>query len=260
MKSILAALIIVEAAISSATTIVVIRTPQHIVVGSDSLIVNWSSGPANSHSYNCKVKKQGATFFAMEGMGLVHFKSGFSVEELARHAIRSSSSMQQAAADFARHAAEPYARVITAMKKEYPKGWKLISQYGSHAIPLIVVFFGIENGISKYVLVGFRVSGVKPITILTDTASCPGRACQGHSNSKYGVIIGESAMAYRRMGGKDQASFIRFQSQRSDVNMAHFLIAMEEESAREVVGGPINVVTVDAPGASWSTPSGTCQF
>ena len=223
-------------------------------------MVNWPSSPRISESYKCKVNKQGTILFAMEGMGLVHFKTGFSVEYLARLAIARSSSLQQASEDFARRAAIPYAGVINAMKKDYPHGWKLITRSGGTAIPLVVVFFGMENGASKYILVGFRVNVGKRITIATDTASCPGRACEGYSNSKYGVIIGESKAAYRRIGGTDQGSFNRFQGRGSDMKMARRLIAIEEQSASNVVGGPISVVKVDAAGELWTSSRTTCQF
>ena len=223
-------------------------------------MVNWSSPHPIPPSYQCKLHKQHKTFFAMQGMGLTHFKTGFSVEHFARMAIANSSSLQQASDDFARQAAAPYARVIAAMKKDYPRGWTLINRYGSPAIPLIVVFFGTENGASKYILVGFQVNLGKRITVLTDTSSCPGSACESYSNSKYGVIIGESKSAYRRIGGTDQASFTRFQGRRSDINMARVLIAIEEQSASDVVGGPISIVKVDATGGAWSNPESPCKF
>jgi hypothetical protein len=243
---------------SSATTIVLIRTPEHIVVGADSLIVNWQSSSGATNSHACKLHKQGSTFFAIQGMGIVHPASGFSAEQLARQAVQHSASMKEASAYFARIAVEPYAAVMQSMRKESPRDWDLIERYRGKGIPLVAAFFGVERGVSKYILVGFRVSTGKRILVVADAASCPGVACEGDRQGRHSIILGQSEAAYRQIGVRDKGSLVSFQGNRSDVGLARLLVAIEERAAPRLVGGPIDVVTVDAAGERWNTPVGAC--
>jgi hypothetical protein len=243
---------------SSATTIVVIRTPEHLVVAADSLIVTWGPGSATLISHVCKLHQQDATFFAIEGMSIVYAGTGFSAEQLARQAVAHTASLEQAGLYFARIAAGPYGRVMTIMRRVDRRGWNLIAQHRGHGIPLVAVFFGIEQGVPKYVIVGFRVSIGKRIAVVADVASCPGSACGDESDRKQWTILGQAEAAYHEMGGGDHNSFARFQQGHSDAQMARSLISIEEQSAPDTVGGPINIVTVDASGAHWNAPSGHC--
>jgi hypothetical protein len=252
------AIIMMVVAHSSATTIVLIRTPEHIVVGADSLVVNWQATPATRNLYLCKLHKQGSTFFTVAGMGVVHQGTRFSAEQLVRVAIEHSTTMDEASAYFARIAVEPYSRVMRIMRQHNPDQWKFVDQYKGQGIALVVAFFGVEDRVPKYVIVGFRVSTGKRITVMADTASCPGLACKTERYRKHGTIIGQSQAAYRRIGGTDQSSFMRFQAGRSDVEIVQSIIAIEEHSVPAAVGGAIEIVSVDAAGEHWNCITGPC--
>lgn len=241
-----------------ATTIVIIRTPQHVVAGADSLITHWSVGGTISKSQACKLHRQNATFFAIEGMGIAHPGTGFSAEQLARRAVMGSKSIRDATLYFARMATTPYARVMTRMRKESPSSWALIQQHRGTGIALVAVFFGIEKWVSTYGVVGIRVSTGKQIIAVADTALCPGSACEGYGSGTYGMIIGQSDAAYQRIGGVDQVSFAKFQHELSDISTVKAVIEIEKESVPDSVGGPIDIVTVDSAGAHWSDSVGSC--
>lgn len=242
----------------NATTIVIIRTPQHVVAGADSLITHWNAGDTISKSHACKLHNENTTFFAIEGMGITHLGTGFSAEQLARRAIRNSTSIRGATLYFARVATTPYARVMTHMRNESPSSWELIAQHGGTGIALVAVFFGIEKGVSTYGVVGIRVSTGRPIVAAADTAFCPGGACEGYGKGTYGVIIGQSEAAYQRIGGVDQVSFAKFQHGQSDAATVRAVIEIEKESVPDSVGGPVDIVTVDSAGAHWSNSFGSC--
>jgi len=244
---------------SWATTIVLIRTPEHVVVGADSLIVNWKTASSMPNSCSRKIHKQGKIFFTISGMGVVYPGSGFSAERLGRLAVEHSSSIEEASVNFARVAIGPYARVMRAMRVSSPVDWNLVRQYRGNGIALVIVFFGIEKGISKYVAVGLRVSIGKRIIVTANTASCPGTACEDDRYSKHAIIIGQSEAAYRHIGGAGQDLFLRFQGKRSDPEIVRSIIAIEEQSVPSLVGGPIQVLTVDALGEHWDSSARPCS-
>jgi len=250
---------ILAAAHCAGTTIVLIRTPNHVIVGADSLVVAWH---AHSHSqavYTCKVHKQALVFFTITGIGVVHAASNFSAEKLVRHAISSSGSMEEAAAHFARTSLAPYGRVVAAMKIEDPKEWRLIEKRHGTAIPLVVILFGLERGTVKYVIVGLRVSTGTHLIVSADYASCPGPACEGAPNGESALVVGQSEAAYRQIGGFDQSSFSQFRKAAGDVAAVKKLIALEATAVPDLVGGAVHVVTVDAKGEHWDVTAGVCN-
>ena len=239
------------------TTIVVIRTPEHLVVGADSLVVNWRAPDVAAHFYACKLHKQNSMMFVIQGMGIAHRKSNFSAEKLARQAISSSSSLQQAATQFARSSSAAYARVMTDLRTQDPSGWSLVAQHHGTGIPLIAIFFGFEEGVPKYVVAGLRVNQGTTLTVSADTASCPGSACEGLVESA--IVIGQSEAAYHEVGANDQLSLTGFRQARGDVRAVETIIALEENAAPDSVGGPIRIVTLDAGGEHWTPEAAACK-
>jgi hypothetical protein len=258
-QHLIVAIVAISVLRSSATTIVLIRTPKHVVVGADSLMVDWQKASSTPNSCSRKIHKQGKIFFTISGMGVVYPGSGFSAERLGRLAVERSASMEEASRKFARVAVGPYAQVMQAMQLSSPHDWNLVKQYRGNGITLVIVFFGMEKGISKYVAVGLRVSIGKRIIVTANTASCPGTACEDDRDTKHAIIIGQSEAAYRHIGGAGQGLFRRFQGKRSDPEIARSIIAIEEQSVPSLVGGPIQVLTVDALGEHWDSFSRPCS-
>lgn len=250
-------LLLVLAQSCLATTIVVIRTPKHLVVGADSLIVNWPVPETVQNFYTCKLHKQHSMFFVIQGMGVVHRKSNFSAEVLAREAISSSKSLKEAAVQFVRSSSIPYGRVMKDFKIHDPHGWRLVAQQHGTGIPLIVIFFGLEAGIPKYVVAGLRVSETLDPAVSADVTSCPGSACEGLTESA--LVVGQSQEAYRQIGADDSASLAKFRQGRGDQRTVETIIALEEKAVPDSVGGPIRVVTVDAEGEHWVPETATCR-
>jgi hypothetical protein len=240
-----------------ATTVVVIRTPTHLVVGADSLVVNWHTPGSPDNFYSCKLHQQKSTLFVIQGMGIVHRKTNFSAERLARQAISSSSSLKQAAAQFVRTTSAPYSKVMRDLRTQDPTGWSLIAQHHGTGIPLIAVFFGLEEGVPKFVIAGLRVNEGVNLTVSADTASCPGDACKGLVESA--IVIGQAAEAYRQISSPDQTSLTEFRHMNGDLQTVEAIIAMEERAAPDSVGGPIRIVTVDAEGQHWAPATAACR-
>lgn len=247
------------AAHCAATTIVLIRTPDRLVVGADSLMVKWQEVAGSQETYACKLHKEQSIFFAISGMGVVYSKSNFSAEQLIRDAISSSHSIKEAATRFMHASTGPYALVAKAMKTEDPDGWQLITQYHGQGITLAAIFFGVEEGVPTYSIVGFRVSTGSRTKVSVDIASCPGRACEESVNGESAFVLGESDAAYHRIGGGDQNSFSRFRNANGDLHTVKQLIAVEASAVPRAVGGPVHIVTLDAAGEHWDEAAGICK-
>lgn len=247
------------AAPCAATTVVLIRTPDRLIVGADSLVVEWQGAKGSQTAYACKLHKQQSVFFAISGMGIAYPATNFSVEQLIRDAISSSHSMKEAATQFMRASTVPYARVAKAMRTEDPEGWHLVRQHHGAGITLLVIFFGLEQGTPAYVIVGFRPSIGPRIKVSADIASCPGRACGDAFNGESALVLGESDAAYDRVGGGDQFSFSRFHNANGDIETVKQLIAAEAAAAPKTVGGPVHIVTLDAAGERWEQTAGICK-
>lgn len=251
--------VIFLAARCAGTTVVLIRTPDRLVVGADSLFVKWQNITGPRATYACKLHKEQSIFFAISGMGIVYSATSFSAEQLVRDAISSSDSMREAAARFMHASIEPYARVAKAMRTEDPEGWHLVRQYHGTGITLLVIFFGLEHGVPTYAIVGFRVSTGSRPRVSADIASCPGRACEGSVNGESSLVLGESDAAYRRIGGAAQVLFSRFHNANGDLRTVKQLIALEASAVPHAVGGPVHIVTVDAAGEHWDEAAGICK-
>lgn len=247
------------AAHCAATTIVLIRTPDRLIVGADSLMVNWQNVTGSRATYACKLHKEQSIFFAISGMGIAYSGTKFSAEQLIRDAISSSHSIKQAATQFVHDSTVPYALVAKAMRTEDPDGWRLIRQYHGEGITLAAIFFGLEQGVPTYVIVGFRVSTGSRTKVSADIASCPGRACEDSVNGESAFVLGESGAAYHRIGGGDQVSFSKFRKTNGDLYAVKQLIALEAAAVPREVGGPVHVVTLDAGGAHWDETAGICK-
>jgi len=243
----------------AATTIVLIRTPDRLIVGADSLMVEWQNVTNSQAIYACKLHKERSIFFAISGMGVVYSGTNFSAEHLIRDAISSSHSIKEAATQFMHTSTVPYARVVKAMRTADPYGWQLIRQYHGGGITLAAIFFGLERGVPTYVIVGFRVS-TGPITkVSADIASCPGRACEDSVNGEAALVLGESNAAYHQIGGEDQNSFKKFRHAIGDLHTVKQLIALEAVAVPHAVGGPVHIVTLDAGGEHWDAAAGICK-
>jgi hypothetical protein len=86
-------LLVLACGIANATTIVVVRTANEIVIGADSKVTDTYGNELNDQA--CKIQQVGNLFMAFEGF-LRDKKTGFNVPELARRALQLNANASAA--------------------------------------------------------------------------------------------------------------------------------------------------------------------
>ena len=234
--------------LASSTTVSVIRTPRHIVVGADSLVTNEGVGP----SYECKISSHGDVFFASAGIR-EDKQSGFFSVGLAIRAIEHSANVGEAATRFTASATDAFRIALERIRHDAPRYY--VNKVKTRPEPLQMVFFGMERGIPTYALVYFTATDKSHghIVVTPHLNDCPGHDCPDAKTGRSGRILGENVAAKR---ASDTKSFWR---DLSDTEAARKLVAIEEAESPSDVGGEIDVVTLDANGVHWAQPQHACK-
>lgn len=229
-----------------ATTVSVIRTPQHIVVAADSLFIYEGIGS----KYECKIIKQGNMYFAIAGLR-DDKKSGFFADGLAIRAAEYSTTLHEAAVRFAASGADPFGKALERIRRNAPTYYA--EKIKTRPEPLQIVFFAMEHGAPTYELVYFTVTD-KPrrrVAVTPHRIDCPGDGCPNGNGVR---ILGENQAAEK--ASNREAAFWRGVS---DEEAARKIVRIEEIDSPTDVGGGIDVLTLDKTGAHWTQPQHECK-
>jgi hypothetical protein len=222
-----------------ATTIVVVRTPTHFVVAADSL---WSSD--DKPMFLCKMRRFGHIFFVASTTDI----DGAQLMNFAMEAMKASKTVAEAARRLGQRSDEIAKRTVgNELQSSIDKCWG-----GSCAEAM---FFGIENGVPTLVVVNFVQGGNsrKALKFVPNyEITCPG-------------MCPAAPFLLFALGQHDEIDNIKrkdpkFVERYSDQEVARILVEIEEKAAPEIVGGPIDVLTLDTEGPHWSlVKGGTCS-
>lgn len=227
----------------SATTIVLIHTPDHIVVAADSLWLSSYDGRDYFPRISCKVRRVGSIYFSVSTLDT----DGMQVLSLASQAISHSDSVVDAANNFSR-TLDVIAQKAAAHETQstLDRCWRKICTE--------VVFFEIEA--RQPIVVRLRIEQIGKnrgsLKLIPHRDICK-RKCGGRSRIAW--IIGQRDEISRRSKA-DPALMNRY----SDQELARRLVEIEKASLPQLVGGPIDVLTLDSTGGHWLPNSaGVCS-
>jgi hypothetical protein len=230
-----------------ATTVVVIRTRQRVVIAADSLA---SNGATPFTMCKIGVNPRFPVSFAIVGYSQLQFgnKSRFSAIDLAEDAISSTANLHDAGRRFESTAAVSLLNALRLMKKNQTKDFERLLQSPE---PVQVVFAAVENGVPAFVVSSFSVQdGNGGLTVSQHESACPGSACPYGQNQA--VILGENGAARR------QTADVSFWKGLDPLSAARKLVEVAIESHPKTVGPPISIITIDASGTVWND-KGVCQ-
>lgn len=240
MKSILPwiAAIAIMRAPSSATTIVVIHTPRHIVVAADSLWLSSYNGRDYFTRVSCKVMHLGSIYFSVSTLNT----DGMQVQSLASDAIRDSTSVVDAANTFSRNLGKIAQRTAAnEAKSTIDRCWRKVCTE--------VVFFGIERG--EPIMVRLRIEQIgKRLTslkLISHRDVCK-RNCGGRRRVIW--VLGQHTELFRNRETPN------LMNRDSDQELARRLVQVEKAALPQLVGGPIDVLTLDSKGGHWMPNDG----
>jgi hypothetical protein len=220
--------------LAGGTSVILVRTDEHIVVGSDSL---WSGKPPK---HLCKIKQVGPVYFAGSGL-YEESNTGFSLQGIAADAIKNGGySVIGSARYFAAHAAPVFAQTATAIRDHDPSEYQHLK--GPEALQ--IVFFGMTHGQPSYAFVSFTIKNDTGEVVGLDTniLECPGNDCV--SGGLRTILLGEIEAAMRL---KDDPTLFS----NGDIEAVRKGIKAEIADKPQSVGPPIEIVVIDAKGEHW---------
>jgi hypothetical protein len=233
--------------VARATTIVVVRTPVDVSIAADSLgtfsnhVGTVTEGPV------CKIYQSGATFLGVAGIDNDP-TTKFSVAESALPARRDGwpLSRQMDAAEIA---------LIKALRSEaaYLKAHDPVN-FGKLTARDIggvqIIFVGLEGGVPSAVGEQLTVSDVgSTISVIrASRQQCPGSDCP---NGVYTFELGSHAAIDRYLSLQGTRSF-------SGSELAKTLVQLEIDARTPGVGGPIDLLRINAKGPEWIQQKAGC--
>jgi hypothetical protein len=220
-----------------ATTIVMIRTARHIVVAADSL---WSYQRGEQElppRIGCKVRRVGNIYFTGSSTNV----DGRQMEHLALQAMMTSRSAAGAADRFVLASGELAARTA-ALEKD-----SVIDRCWRRACAE-AIFFSMEEGVPTIVEIRLEQLGESrgSLKLKPHKFSCP-----GHCPDRLRTVL-----LFGRKQYIDKIAQKKTKSVQSDENTARKLVEIEKSAEPQYVGGPIDVLTLDAAGSHWNPVRG----
>jgi len=226
-----------------ATSIVIIRTPKHIVVAADSLWTYQSGVHKLPPRIGCKIDGIGQMYFT----GSTTNADGQQMQDLAWRAVAASRSLSEAAHRFILLSHEMVARTARSENQS-------VIDMCSHRVCAEAFFFGIEKKVPKVIAIQFEQVGRSRQSLLFKPHElvCPGRC---PSRQQVFLYSGRTK-AMNEVVRRNSKLLRRY----ADQDVARQLIKVEEEAEPAYVGGPIDVLMLDADGAHWTSGDrGTCS-
>lgn len=235
--------VLLFASLSYATSIIVIRTPDHVIVAADSV---YRTG--YGQEMGCKIMHEGAVYFANAGI-VENDHTGFKVSQIAQVAIQlGSDDVNSSARLFSSMTIVPFTRALEELRLRHPDFYaryatrgpqplQVVFMRGSLAPAFVVIYFTIESS-----------AGV-PVKVKSHSVECPGIGCP----DGYGVrLLGDNGAAQR---ASKAAGFWGA----GEIEGARKLVEAEIVDAPDDVRPPIDVLRLERQGSALDLPEGTMQ-
>jgi len=220
-----------------ATTVVVLRGPDYVILGADSRVTDVNGDQTGSSS-TCKIRQFDKVYFALAGP--VGDGRGFDVFELAARIANGRTDVVGIADDFERLMRRPLTEYLQRFYGESPAQF---SRYCANRICLQVAFVTVDSGTPKISIRGFFVTVskkqvmVKPA--IRERMDCPGTCATGAEQVLLGVNE-EATSLYDRTP--------HFWKVNGIVSGMEQLIGAEISAHADAVGPPISILQLDSQG------------
>jgi hypothetical protein len=230
------------------TTVGIIRTANHIVIGADSKAVeDKTRGAPHFPSTTCKIHESNGIYFASVGL-IIDPK--FNADLIVATVLKRKGTMEQRVAALAAEASNPFLAAMQRMHKFLPDLYR--KEVGS--APFSVGFAGIERGIPRAIILYFSIKNDfrgRPEAVSTTTVQCPGNGCDRLRPGSPFFLVGYYEAAAKATQAKGFFSG-------DDANDVRRMIQIEIDDQPLAVGPPIDVLFIDGTGGRWIAPLGSC--
>jgi hypothetical protein len=236
------------------TTVVIYRDSTRIVVGADTLrhFVKPSRG-SESYSF-CKIKKTRTIYVSMAG--LTADLPNFDAYRLASRAITHSNGVVESAKQFAKLSTGPFTEEVNYIRRNDPIEYRTQIMGGRRGA-LQAFFMSFENSVPRFATVEFIISETSPetISVKPNLDFCPGHACPPARLGLATRVLGIGDAIYR--DAKEHPSLLT-DFQNDPVSTIRRLIELETREEPDLVGLPIDILTISKDGATWNQ-RGVCH-
>lgn len=219
-----------------ATSIVVLATPDQIIVAGDSLSVSGSSRDYST----CKIIRVGNLFFASSGIGT---DTAFDIRKIARESGQGPTDLET----LRRFEAAYFPAFISEMDfliKTDPDTYRRqVLENGASAI----LFFGFESGHSFFHARAYNHDLYPPSSVSVKSAfDCPGSNCPTFRGTRIShVFLGRADAITHYLDIHPP------RSERSLALLATKLVQLEISDVPTEVGRPVDVLRVTKKGGCW---------
>jgi hypothetical protein len=257
-KWVIAALSLFSTTTLLATSIVALRRPTHIAIAADTLgrfLADNPNGERKTISH-CKIHSSGGFFFALAGF-TSDINSGFDTSPITAHALLRVGKIEVRSKRVVADIRAPLLKAVQRIYREAsPEVAMPIIGDESHPIAVLqLLVFGVENGIPEVVSANFtRINNEKhePVGINAEVHVCPGEGCK---DGEAYWLLGEQDAIVKAINGPSVPIWTG-----NDAADVRKLVSVEIADKPKLVGPPIDVLIVDAPGGHhWLTPLGRCS-
>jgi hypothetical protein len=228
---------------SHATSIVVIRTPDHIIVASDSLFRTGSG-----QEMGCKIKHEGVVYFATAGI-VENDHTGFNVNNIAQLAIQQGFyDVKSSARLFSSMVITPFAGALEELRRKHPDFY---ARHVEHRPQPLQVVFMRRSAAPAFVVIYLTVEspiGV-PVKVRSHSVECPGDGCPNGYGAR---LLGDTDAAQR-------ASEVNAFWGAGEVEGVRKLVEAEIAAAPDSVGPPIDILRLDINGPHWINQKEQCR-
>jgi hypothetical protein len=238
------------------------RSPTRIVVGADTLRHHVSPSGGSEKTSFCKIKRTGTIYVSMAGY--TSDLPRFDAYSLASRAISDSNGVAESAKQFAKLTITPFTEAVSYKRRHNPVEYK--TQISKGAIKgkgfgaLEVFFMSFENSVPSFATVTFTISETSPETMSVKTQFdfCPGHGCPPAGSGLEKLVFKTIGVADAIDGSiKDRPSVLT-DLQNDPVSTIRRLIELETKEAPDLVGLPIDILTISKDGAKWNA-RGVCH-
>jgi hypothetical protein len=231
---------------AGATTVVIIRTPQEVVIAADSAATIRGDGRPATERTVCKIyQAETSLFFAVSGL-VNDPQTGFNIPKIVASSSLESGSMAFKLAKVEREVQAAVLRELPYVKERDPAGYaKLINSKGAVTVALVGVDAGAPVATSFSLGLAVSAKGLIETSIIRD--SCPGNCPSGVRAFWFGE--GDAIDRLRATGRLPELGM---------PELARYLVQVEIDSGAPSVGGPVDVLRILPGGPIWVQKKPDC--
>lgn len=221
-----------------ATSIVVLITPDYILLGADSkrMIIDYNANTTINQSV-CKIQKAGKYCYALAGL-VASRNTSFSADSIVAKYLNTPGSKEQAIAKIKTAIKKALRKEFLYQQQNDPASFKKAIEAKEHILEVVIL--SVCNNAPQAQIIGFQLTDEKTIEVKEYAASCPGD-CPVQQPQFY--FLGEYSGMEKYLKEKGAPA--------DPVSLVEQLIINQSKATPGYVSAPVSIVRYTAKGMEW---------